>query len=168
MLWISGSGEKRSSSEVGQLHSFFCLFVFGLFICLFAFKLLYLQRRSCRYLKAFRKPTAQHLKGLGVLKATCSQPGLCVTPSSAVWYFCPSTFLQCQEPCTGRVLLPKCLFQQHETDVCHCETVIAPQPFRCLLSAPWDLVSTASYSLSFHTSYSPSISSLNLIQYLTS
>lgn len=79
-----------------------------------------------------------------------SQPGLCVITSSAVWYFCPSTFLQCQELCTGRVLLPQCLFQQHETHVCPCETVIAPQPFRCLLSAPWDLVSTASYSLSFH------------------
>lgn len=37
VLWISGSGEKRSSSEVGQLHCFLCLFVF--LLCFFCFVL---------------------------------------------------------------------------------------------------------------------------------
>lgn len=65
---------------------------------------------------------------------------------------------------------PTALFQQCKAHMYPCETVIAwqaPWP-HTLSSAESHIKSTVPRGPSFHGSYSPLISSLNLIQYLTS
>lgn len=77
VLWINGSGEKTSSSEVG--HQFLVLHCFVLLVY---FRASCLHQRACCslniQLKAFRRPLAEHWKISELFKTRRTQPALCV------------------------------------------------------------------------------------------